>query len=109
MISPGSLEPEVGKRTLPQVLDWRAQHEPNSRFCGIPLHRDDHCKGWRDVSFEELARAVDYLAWWIEEKIGRGVAGVSTLAYLAANDIRYAAFTIAAVKAGYRVRQKPAL
>ena len=75
-----------------------------------PVSADIFSRGWREVTFKELAGAVDYMAWWIERVVGPACtqeAGVRArtgpLAYMGANDIRYVVFILACMKSGHVV------
>ncbi|KAJ5678651.1 acetyl-CoA synthetase-like protein [Penicillium macrosclerotiorum] len=50
---------------------------------------------------KDLARAVNFLCWWIEDIIGRAETR-ETLGYIGANDIRYCIFLLACQKTGHQ-------
>jgi len=92
----------TGQRLLTQVLDYRAKVQPDGLFAKVPLVLDDHRPGWRDVTYGELAHAVDYTAWWIEKSIGVSKKP-ETLTYMGANDMRYIIVALACLKTGHSV------
>jgi acyl-CoA synthetase (AMP-forming)/AMP-acid ligase II len=93
---------KIGQRLLAHVLDYRAKEEPAGLFGTVPLVVDDHRPGWRKVTYGEIARAVDFTAWWIEKHLGLGTKA-ETLTYMGANDIRYIIMSIACFKTRHSV------
>jgi hypothetical protein len=93
--------PECGRRLLPTLIDERARTCPEQSFASIPLSSDVR-DGFRDVSYLELANAINRCAWWMDGEIGRGRC-FETLAYMGSTDLRYAIILIAAIKTGHKV------
>lgn len=58
--------------------------------------------GFRAISFQALANAINACSWWIEAEIGKGM-GFSTLAYLGPSDLRNIILIVAAIKTGHKV------
>jgi len=99
----GSTEEAVqyGRRLVPVTIDETARDTPGRTFAIIP--RSDSFKdGFINVSFHELARAVNRTAQWIEGTLGRG-KDFETLAYIAPSDLKYVILMVAACKARYKV------
>lgn len=90
----------VGERLLPQVADAHAKFDPERIWASIA--HSDISRGFRDVTFKELAHTVNYVAWWIDGKIGRS-NDFETIAYMGVSDIRYGFMFLAAIKCGYKV------
>ncbi|KAJ5834349.1 hypothetical protein N7447_000375 [Penicillium robsamsonii] len=88
------------KRLLATTVDDRAETNPNQRFAVIPqgLEISD---GFQDLSIKDLARAVNFICWWIESSIGP-TQYPETLAYMGRNDARYFIFMLACQKTGYQ-------
>ncbi|KAJ5153496.1 uncharacterized protein N7482_009974 [Penicillium canariense] len=84
---------------LPHAVDNLAATSPCALFCVHP-NSSDISEGWQCVTFKSLARAADYLAWWIDNKIGQSKS-LEPLTYIGANDIRYAIFILACLKTGH--------
>ncbi|KAJ5710504.1 NRPS-like enzyme [Penicillium malachiteum] len=83
---------------LPHVLvDEVAKESPDLLYCIHPKFNNGHLT-WRNVSFQMLAKAVDLLAWWIDENLTENDQRV--LAYIGVNDLRYVAFMLACMKTG---------
>ena len=47
-----------GRRIILSVIDERARHEPSSPWVSVPLDEDDLSRGYRDITYSELADAV---------------------------------------------------
>ncbi|CRG91279.1 Mediator of RNA polymerase II transcription subunit 12-like protein [Talaromyces islandicus] len=91
------------KQLLCHIVDERTRSLSASQdqpFCIHPVS-SDLADGWRIVSFQELATAVNNLSWWIETNIGRASSRSEPVAYLGINDIRYIVFILACMKTGY--------
>lgn len=91
----------VGKRLLPQVVDGVAVSNPKRVWASSPRSLD-LIDGFRDITFAELANAVNYVAWWIERRMGCG-EDFETLSYMGATDVRYIVIFLAAIKRGYKL------
>ncbi|KAJ9646719.1 hypothetical protein H2204_000411 [Knufia peltigerae] len=91
---------EVGKRLLPQAVDFIAQTDPKRVFLTFHTGGDDYRQGWEHLNFEQLAKAVDWTAWWIQRTIGTSTEA-EVLAYMGTQDVRYSIFTIASLKTGH--------
>lgn len=102
--SESSLE-DYGQRLLPQIIDTRAKIEPNKLAAAI-AKSPDVSQGFREISYSELANAVNYMAWWLEERFG-GKGNFEKIAYLGSNDHRYTVFELACIKSGYVVSTRP--
>ncbi|KAL4979073.1 hypothetical protein BDW66DRAFT_117215 [Aspergillus desertorum] len=90
----------VGNRLLPALVDEGARSAPDRLF-GIIPKGPAVSDGFRNVTFEELAAAVDALAWWIDKHVGQPEDGRETIAYMGANDIRYYIFILSCAKTGH--------
>lgn len=91
---------EIGKRLMASVVDEQARKHPHQKFCIIP-NGESPREGFQDVSFEDIARAVDQMSWWIARTLGCG--DDQTLAYLGTNDIRYLVLFLSCNKTDYKV------
>lgn len=93
-----------GRRLLSSVIDERAANTPQKPFMSIPAGKIVS-EGQKDITYGEMARAINRCAWWIEETIGgKGVDFPTIATYLQPMDIRHPILTMGAVKAGYKVR-----
>jgi len=83
------------------VLDQLADTNPSRIYAAIPKTSDVK-DGYRDISVADLARCVDFMAWWIEDKFGRSES-FETITFIGLSDLRGPALLMAAVKTGYKV------
>lgn len=96
--------PPYGRRLLPCVLDDEAALNPERVFAIIP-RSDDLSQGFNDVTFAQMANAVNYLADRLQALFGpKPEHHFETLTYIGVSDLRYNVVFYAAVKAGYKVR-----
>ncbi|KEF56727.1 uncharacterized protein A1O9_06917 [Exophiala aquamarina CBS 119918] len=90
---------EVGKRLLPQAVDYLGEFHPQKLFATYHGGGDDYQTGWIDLNFDQLAKAVDWTSWWIEKILGKST-NLEVVAYMGAKDVRYSIFTTASIKTG---------
>lgn len=90
---------DYGHRLLPQIIDHEAKRMPDKLAAAIPKS-SDVSKGFREVSYKEMANAVNHMSWWLEEKFG-GRGHFEPIAYLGVQDHRYTIFEMACIKTGY--------
>ena len=95
------LQPSYGRRLIPQLIDQRAEESPELPLWSIPVS-SALVDGFRDISYGQVARAINRAAWWIDEKVGKSTT-FETLAYMGPPDLRYAVLTVAAQKTGHTV------
>ena len=93
--------PPYGSRLMPHVVDELAQSAPGRIYATIPVS-SDISQGFRDVTMIQIAKSVNYLAWWLEQSFGHS-SSFETLTYMGVPDLRYAIVFLAAVKCGYKV------
>ncbi|CAG8019901.1 unnamed protein product [Penicillium nalgiovense] len=93
----GSTAPQ---RTPLRILDATAEKHPNQLYCVHPVS-SDISQGWRDVTFADLANAINRMVLWIQKNVASSDAP-QTLAYMGANDIRYCAFMFACMRLRHR-------
>jgi acyl-coenzyme A synthetase/AMP-(fatty) acid ligase len=90
-----------GQRLVPVVIDELSEREPEKIFAIIPrtLDLDD---GFANVTYRDFANAINRMAEWLEEKMGRS-SSFETLAYMGPFDIGYFVMLLAACKVGFKV------
>ena len=93
--------PNYGRRLLPNLIDKLANSDYSRPFVAIPKSSEPE-DGFIDVSFRQLATAIDRCSWWIEQRLGRS-QHFDTVGYLGPGDLRYTILMFAAVKTGYKV------
>ncbi|CAG8396628.1 unnamed protein product [Penicillium salamii] len=82
--------------TILQRLHKLIAEHPDTLYCTHPIS-SDISDGWRDVSFRDLAYAINYMVRWIRTEVSLSSDHL-TLAYLGGNDIRYCAFVFACMQ-----------
>ena len=95
------LQPSYGRRLIPPLIDQRAEESPERSVWSIPVS-SNLVDGFRDVSYGQVARAINRAAWWIDKNIGKSTT-FETLAYMGPPDLRYSVLTVAAQKTGHTV------
>jgi acyl-CoA synthetase (AMP-forming)/AMP-acid ligase II len=93
---------QLGQRLIPSLVEYRAQTEPHHIWAYVARSAQVSVDGFREVTFQDLANAINRAAWWLEDRLGKP-SDFETIAYLGPSDIRYYIFLIASVKVGYRV------
>ena len=96
-----SLPTNYGHRLIPQLIDERAKVNPQGSVWSVPKS-SNLADGFRDISYGQVARAINKAAWWIDEHIGKSTT-FEKLAYIGTSDLRYSILTIAAQKTGHTV------
>jgi hypothetical protein len=86
---------------MPAVLDELAATNPNRLYGAIPKTTEMK-DGFRDISVADLARCVNFMARWMEDRFGRSDK-FETITYMGTSDFRGTVVFIAAVKCGYKV------
>ncbi|RYP77415.1 hypothetical protein DL771_001210 [Monosporascus sp. 5C6A] len=97
-----SSAPKCGRRLLPAAIDELARDEPSRPWASIPIDDSDLSRGYEDVSYGTFANAINKLAWFIVNSIGRS-STFETIAYFGTPDIRYHMIEMAACKTGHKV------
>jgi len=90
-----------GQRLMPVVIDELSEKQPEKIFAIIPrtLDLDD---GFVNVTYRDFANAINRMAEWLEEKMGRS-SSFETLAYMGPFDLGYFVMLLAACKVGFKV------
>ncbi|KAJ5634499.1 NRPS-like enzyme [Penicillium herquei] len=98
----GSVEAsDLDPRTqlIPNLVDHYAATKPNALYAEYPTNPMSFDDGYRTITYKAFANAINGLANWLTETLGRGNGEV--LCYVGPNDLRYPALVLGAVKAGY--------
>ncbi|KAI0098556.1 hypothetical protein GGR51DRAFT_538180 [Nemania sp. FL0031] len=91
-------------KLLPIAIDEIAAQEPESLYGKYPADLANYAVGFKSVTFPQLANAINGVAWWLENEVGRGGDGPTpTIAYIGPNDFRYVFAFVGAIKAGYKL------
>ncbi|KAL1884099.1 putative NRPS-like protein biosynthetic cluster [Diaporthe australafricana] len=100
-----STQPAYGRRLVPQVLDELATTDPRRVYAAIPRTADVK-NGYRDITVANLARCVNFMAKWIEDKFGRSES-FETITYIGLSDLKGIVALLAAIKTGYKASLQP--
>ncbi|KAK2595805.1 hypothetical protein QQS21_006568 [Conoideocrella luteorostrata] len=92
---------EVRQHML-EGLELRKKTSPNETFAKLPATPSTYADGFRAITNLEVWNAVNRVAWWLDENLGRS-QNFETLAYLGPGDLRYSIILLAAMKTGYKV------
>lgn len=89
---------------IPTVIDQIAETEPGATFAAVSISPTGIDAGYQNITYQQLANAINGVAWWLEAELGRGDM-TEPLAYFGTggSDVGYAIVLIAAVKAGFYV------
>ena len=87
---------------LNNIVDYRAKQSPRALYAEFPVSPTSYQEGYRKITYETLANAVNGAAWWLDKTLGPS-KNFDTLAYIGPNDLRYNVLILGAVKAGYKV------
>lgn len=87
--------------TLLQAMDPIAAQDPDRLYC-IQAISNDCSQGWKIISFADLQGAVNHTVAWIQENVVPSEEN-QVLAYVGANDVRYAAFVLACMRLRHTV------
>ncbi|CAG8951052.1 hypothetical protein HYFRA_00006450, partial [Hymenoscyphus fraxineus] len=90
------------KETLTNIVDFTARRSPQALYAEYPISPTSYEAGYHKINYKTLANAVNGFAWYLHGTLGPG-ENFPTLAYIGPNDMRYNAFVLGAVKAGYKM------
>ena len=81
---------QYGRRLIPHIVDDLAMSEPERIVYSFPKSQNVS-QGFRDVSARELARAVDKVAWWLHNEIGKS-SSLETIGYIGPRKLIHTTF-----------------
>jgi hypothetical protein len=94
---------QCSNRTIPEAIDALSVEHPERVWARYFANSNDFGDGiYRSVTFESLARAIDFLARLLHTKIPTLPMG-STILYIGPSDIRYFILACAACKCNFKV------
>jgi hypothetical protein len=91
-----------GHRVLPAIIDDYAKVAPDKIYAVIPVNDDDLSQGFKNITYEQFANAVNAASWWLESTLGQS-SSFETFAYYGLRDLRYTILVIAAAKVQRKV------
>src|SRR6202000_1937762 len=85
-VTPGG---PAGRRLLPVAIDDLAREDPNKVWALLPNPSKEH-KGYQKITYSILANAINCMAWFIEERLGKSLPNqFPTVCYIGKADMRY--------------------
>lgn len=92
------------RQLIPTVVDQIAEAEPEATWVAVSVSPTGLDAGYQSITYQQFANAINGVARWLEEELGRGDTTEPLLFFgTGGSDVRYAILLIAAVKAGYFV------
>ncbi|KAJ3495792.1 hypothetical protein NLG97_g3138 [Lecanicillium saksenae] len=92
-----------GRRLYANVVDETAKADPDRTWIYVPRSSDER-DGWKAITWQQHANAVNRTANWLVEQFGKPEPKTfPSLAYVGPNDARYLVLFAAGVKAGYQI------
>ncbi|PWY94539.1 NRPS-like enzyme [Aspergillus sclerotioniger CBS 115572] len=98
IVHPATVAGSPPRRLLAAHVDAVAVTNP-TRLFGLKPNGTHAAAGFREVTFEDLSRAVNVMAWWLKKHLDE--SNNETIAYLGNNDIRYIVLMLASHKTMY--------
>ena len=88
-------------RILTEVVDRLAVEQPDGLWVKAGA-LDSGVLSWSDITWSQLARAIDYISHWMEDRHGLPAEN-ETMGYMGISDIRYPIVILSAMKTGYKI------
>ena len=99
-----ALNHEKGSTLLVAQIDQYSEKEPSRVWAAIPYDDENLDKGFRNVSYREVAKAINLTASWLHNHLPPATQPFETIAYVGPKDIRYPIVAAAAAKIERKVR-----
>ncbi|KAF2807321.1 acetyl-CoA synthetase-like protein [Mytilinidion resinicola] len=90
------------KQVLVNVVDGLAKVKPHATYAYLPISPTGYEKGFRKLTYQKFANAVNGLAWWLTTQFGKSTS-FETLTYVGPNDFLHNALILACAKTGYKL------
>ena len=87
-----------GARNILNVIDERADRDPQSPWVAVPIDETDLSKGYKDIDFGAFANAVNHATHWMRKHLPESNEKFDTFAYAGPRDLRYPILAAAAGK-----------
>ena len=89
----------VEENLVPRIIDRLAAEDPDTLYAEYPHSTLSYEEGYRKITYDDLANAVNGIAAWLLRTLGSG-QNFEILPYIGPNDVRYPALVLGAIKAG---------
>ncbi|KAF2965609.1 hypothetical protein GQX73_g7969 [Xylaria multiplex] len=93
--------PAYGRRLMPTVLDDLAARSPARVYAAIPKTNDVK-DGFRDITVADVARMVNFIAWWVEGRFGKSDK-FEAIGYIGIADVRGPILFQGLIKSGFKI------
>ena len=80
------------------VIEQLAEEDPDSAWASVPIDEGDLSNGYRDLTYQQLNDAANRAGQWLRRHLPAPLGPFQCFAYTGPNDLRYAAFAVAAGK-----------
>lgn len=87
---------------LPNAVENNATSEPNRVVYEYPNSPTTYDLGFTKITTVAFNNAVNGVAHWLEQSLGRKGQDFEAVAYIGLNDLRYLIFIVGAIKSGYK-------
>ncbi|KAF2754639.1 acetyl-CoA synthetase-like protein [Pseudovirgaria hyperparasitica] len=88
--------------TVPRLFDVIARNYPEHVAISIPKDEKNPSRGWKNVTFRDLASAIDKAASWLLREIGHQSESFETIHYMLPQDLSVIVFMLASAKIGFK-------
>lgn len=89
--------------TIVGLVDQYAIEDPSRVWATVPVDESDLSKGFKDVTYTQLATAVNHVALWMVDHLPNPPQSFDTIAYAGPKDVRYPIIELATAKVGRKV------
>ncbi|MCJ1309728.1 hypothetical protein MMC25_003389 [Agyrium rufum] len=88
---------------IPSKIESYADQTPPRVYASVP-RTSDPAEGFRDITYKELARAIDKASWWLDDQLGPSKSNdFPTFAYYGPNRLEYVILFVASIKTGRKI------
>ena len=89
-----------GPKLLASRIDWYANNDPTKPVASIPRDHGDLSRGYRDISYQVFASAIDRASWWLDDHLSNDETDKLThpFTYYGPVDLRWLIFFVAGIK-----------
>ncbi|MCJ1465426.1 hypothetical protein MMC07_004044 [Pseudocyphellaria aurata] len=92
-----------GKRLVVSLIDRYSKESPERVWASVPQDESNLAKGFKDITYRNLANAVNHASWWLDASLGKSNGSFETFAYAGPKDLRFPILAVAAVKVGRQI------
>lgn len=92
---------KYGRNPVPNIFDAKAKDPTSRPYAYIAKSATNPADGFDEIRYPKITNAINRVSWWLVNEAG--LADGDAFAYMGPSDLRYVAFTIAALKTGRKV------